>query len=309
MTEAQLKERLRHPLRGVDLEGLGSRQRGKVRDAYQVGEQRLLVTTDRISAFDTVLGTIPFRGQVLNQLSNWWFERTQDLIGNHLVRQLHPNVVLVKNAQPLPVEVVVRAYLTGSSKTALWTLYQQGQAGVYGLELPPGLKKNTPLERPVVTPTTKGEKDTPISSQEIVGRGLLPADLWQQVESVALELFRRGQEVARKAGLILVDTKYEFGLIEGQLTLIDEVHTPDSSRYWVAGTENDEFPQHQDKEVLRLWLVGTGFQGDGPAPELTQEKALEMARHYLKTYEMLTGEKLEPPTETIEQAVKGALVC
>lgn len=305
MTEAQLQQRLEHPFHSTELNGVGELYRGKVRDVYSLGARRLLVTSDRVSAFDSVLGTIPFKGQVLNQLTNWWFKRTEDLVANHLLSQPHPNAVVVKTARALPLEVVVRAYLTGSSKTALWTLYQEGRESVYGLNLPPGLAKNTPLPEPVVTPTTKDERDSPLSEADILNGQLLPPGLWEQVKSVALELFRRGQEVAQACGLILVDTKYEFGLVDGELTLIDEVHTPDSSRYWVAGTEKDEHPQHQDKEVLRLWLVEHGFRGQGAPPELPPELCLRLAHLYLKTFEMLTGVELQPPGQSVEQAVQG----
>jgi len=303
--EAALRERLKAPFTGIELPSLGPVNRGKVRDSYNLGERRLLVTTDRVSAFDRVLGTVPYKGQVLNTLTNWWFQRTGDIVSNHLLSALHPNVVLVKEAEPLPLEVVVRAFLTGSSKTALWTLYQKGEASVYGLNLPAGLKKNTPLPHPVVTPTTKDESDSPLSPDQVVEEGLLPAPLWEEVQEVALKLFARGQKVASEAGLILVDTKYEFGLVEGKLTLIDEVHTPDSSRYWVAGTEKEECPEHQDKELLRLWLVSQGFRGKGEPPSIPPDFALQLARHYLKTFSMLTGETLRPPSQTVQEALKG----
>jgi phosphoribosylaminoimidazole-succinocarboxamide synthase len=276
-----------------------------VRDSYLLGDRRLLITTDRVSAFDSVLGTIPFKGQVLNQLTNWWFQNSLDIVPNHLLSRPHPNAVIVKNAQPLPLEVVVRSYLTGSSKTALWTLYQEGRESIYGVKLPPNLQKNTPLPQPVITPTTKDESDTPLSHQNVVERGLLSQERWDEVVHTALKLFERGQELARRAGLILVDTKYEFGLVEGALTLIDEIHTPDSSRYWVAGTEHLGEPVHQDKEVLRLWLVSQGYKGHGAPPEIPRELGLDLARLYLKTYQMLTGETLEPPNQTVEEALEG----
>jgi phosphoribosylaminoimidazole-succinocarboxamide synthase len=234
---SEIEAAIPHALMRIDLPGLGPRQEGKVRDIYVVGDRRVLITTDRVSAFDRVLGAIPFKGQVLNQLSAWWFEQTRDIIANHVIAVPDPNVTIVREAQPLPVEVIVRGYITGVTSTSLWTLYHQGVPRPYGLDLPPGLRKNDPLPEPVITPTTKatgGAHDERLTSDEVVARGLVRADLWAEICAAAQALFRRGQEVARRAGLILVDTKYEFGLIAGRPALIDEVHTPDSSRFWVA---------------------------------------------------------------------------
>lgn len=305
MNQELLRARLASPLTGVEAPTLPEPYRGKVRDSYILGEKRIIVTTDRVSAFDTVLGVIPYKGQVLSQLANWWFSKTHDIVSNHLLSELHPNAVLVAEAQPIPIEVVVRAYLTGSSKTALWTLYEQGKEDVYGLKLPAGLSKNTKLEQPVVTPTTKDESDTPLNESQILERGLLSQEMWTKVKETALRLFERGQELAAQAGLVLVDTKYEFGLLDGELILIDEIHTPDSSRYWVAGSEHDALPLHQDKEVLRLWLVEQGFRGDGVAPEIPEELALKLAGHYVDTYERLTGHELRPPTEELTEVLCG----
>lgn len=305
MNQAQLQERLEHPFLSADISSLKLAHKGKVRDSYTDGERRLIVTTDRVSAFDRVLGTIPYKGQVLNQLTNWWFAHTADIVPNHLIEEIHPNAVWARQATPIKLEVVVRAYLTGSSKTSLWTLYEKGQEGLYGLQLPKGMKKNSPLPEPVVTPTTKDVNDSPLTAEDVVSKGLATADLWQQIQSTALKLFARGQELAKEAGLTLVDTKYEFGLCEGRLTLIDEVHTPDSSRYWLAGTEQQEAPLHQDKEVLRLWLREQGFQGDGEAPKLPDELALRLAGHYLDTFQKLTKKEAQPPLETVAQALNG----
>ena len=308
MNQQLLQQRLKDPFTGVEVDSLPEPYKGKVRDSFIVGEKRIIVTTDRVSAFDSVLGTIPYKGQVLSQLANWWFAKTQDIVGNHLLTELHPNAVLVSEAQPIPIEVVVRAYLTGSSKTALWTLYEKGEEGVYGLSLPPGLKKNTKLESPVVTPTTKDESDTPLSERQILEQGLLTEELWSQVKATALRLFQRGQELAAQAGLILVDTKYEFGLLQGELILIDEIHTPDSSRYWLAGSEKNALPLHQDKEVLRLWLVEQGFRGEGKAPAIPDDLALKLAGHYVDTFERLTGQTLEPPKEDLVNILRGVKI-
>lgn len=306
MTDQELKQRLKEPFLGAELPGLAEPYRGKVRDSYKVGERRLIVTTDRVSAFDCVLGTIPFKGQVLNQLTNWWFRQTEDIVANHLLEEVHPNAIWAREAKPILVEVVVRAYLTGSSKTALWTLYEKGEEWRYGVKLSPGLQKNTPLEQPVVTPTTKDESDSPLTREQVVELGLATQEVWDEVQSTALKLFKRGQELAAKAGLILVDTKYEFGLIDGKVALIDEVHTPDSSRYWVAGSEAQAAPLHQDKEVLRLWLREQGFQGDGEPPAIPEELALRLARHYIDTFERLTQTTATAPSEGVQEALNGA---
>ena len=201
--------------------------------------RRTLITSDRVSAFDMVLGLIPYKGQVLNQLSAWWFEQTADLANNHVISVPDPNVTIAHEAESLPVEVVVRGYITGVTKTSLWYLYEQGDRRPYGIELPDGMQKNDPLPQPIITPTTKalkGEHDEPITRELILEQGILDKALWAEIEETAVSLFKRGQEVAAKAGLILVDTKYEMGLVDGKLTLIDEIHTPDSSRYWIADT-------------------------------------------------------------------------
>lgn len=305
MNESVMKSRLTQPFLGVELPGLPEPHRGKVRDSYSVDGKRFIVTTDRVSAFDRVLGTIPFKGQVLNQLTNWWFHNTKDIVANHLIEEVHPNAIWAKEAEPIRVEVVVRAYLTGSSKTSLWTLYEKGQEDKYGVSLPPGLSKNSPLPEPLVTPTTKDESDRPLRNEDVTELGLATAEVWSAVQRSALALFRRGQELADRAGLVLVDTKYEFGLLNDEVILIDEVHTPDSSRYWVKGTEGQPAPLHQDKEVLRLWLRDQGFQGDGEAPTIPEELALRLARHYLDTYEKLTGERLQAPTAGVREALEG----
>ncbi len=223
------------PLRSVDLSGWGEKQSGKVRDIYRDGDQRILITTDRVSTFDRVVGAIPFKGQVLNQLSAWWFDQVRDVVASHLIDVPDPNVTVAREAETLPVEVIVRGYITGVTSTSLWTLYAAGDRQPYGIDLPDGLRKNDPLPAPIITPTTKatgGAHDQRLTRAQIIERGLVAEPLWAKVERAALTIFARGQQVARQAGLVLVDTKYEFGLVDGQLLLIDEVHTPDSSRYW-----------------------------------------------------------------------------
>ncbi|MCU0463579.1 MAG: phosphoribosylaminoimidazolesuccinocarboxamide synthase [Anaerolineae bacterium] len=297
LTYETLLNALPNALSGVDVPGWGARVRGKVRDGYHRGSLRALVTTDRVSAFDRVLGLIPYKGQVLNQLSLWWFEQTRDLVANHVVAAPDPNVTIGREAKPLPVEVVVRGYLTGVTSTSLWTMYANGERKPYGVALPDGLNKDDALPTPVITPTTKatdGGHDRPLTRDDIIN-GILPAPLWDTVEAVALALFARGQAVARKGGLILVDTKYEFGLIDGQLTLIDEVHTPDSSRYWVSETVGaGREPENLDKEYLRKWYVAQGYRGDGEPPAMPPEFAAQVAARYIDAYERLTKQTFTP---------------
>lgn len=298
LTHQQVLDAIPTTLREVNLVGFGEKTSGKVRDIYANGDERILITTDRVSAFDRVLGAIPFKGQVLNQLSSWWFEQTRDIVPNHLVALPDPNVTIGQEAQPLPVEVIVRGYITGVTSTSLWTLYQQGERQPYGLTLPDGLHKNDPLPRPVITPTTKatgGAHDERLTRDEIVGGGLVDEALWKQVEEAAIAVFQRGQAVAKRAGLVLVDTKYEFGLIDGQLALIDEIHTPDSSRYWIAnvyGTDGE--PESFDKEFLRRWFVQQGYKGEGTPPIMPPDFVAQVALRYITAYEKLTGATFEP---------------
>lgn len=280
-------------LHTVDLQGWGAKQAGKVRDIYQTDGQRVLITTDRVSAFDRVLGTIPYKGQVLNQLSTWWFEQTQDIVANHVAAVPDPNVTIGREAQPLPVEVIVRGFITGVTKTSLWTLYEAGDRQPYGISLPDGLRKNDALPQPIITPTTKAEAgahDEQLTRAQIIGRGLVSENLWQEVEAAALGVFKRGQEVAQKAGLILVDTKYEFGLIDGKLALIDEIHTPDSSRYWTQESyKPEQKPENFDKEYLREWYAARGYKGDGEPPIMPINEIARVAGRYIAAYERLTG--------------------
>jgi len=302
----------------IDLPGLPLIARGKVRDAFALpGGQRLLVTTDRVSAFDRVLGTIPYKGQVLNQLTAWWLEATRDIIDNHLIEVPDPNAMTVLEARPLPVEVIVRGYITGVTSTSLWTLYERGVERPYGLDLPAGLRKDDPLPSPVITPTTKagpGEHDERLTSDEVVSRGLVAPALWARVTAAATALFERGQALARERGLILVDTKYELGLVGERLVLIDEVHTPDSSRYWVAESyersrATGEPPEHFDKELLRQWLSERGYRGDGPFPGIPDEVKVRLAAHYIAVYERLTGEAFVPGAQPAAERVQAAIAA
>ena len=279
---------------------LPDRRAGKVRVSYEwSATERLFVTTDRLSAFDRIIATVPHKGQVLNQLSAWWFDRTRSIVANHLVSVPDPNVTIGRTAHPLSVEVVVRGYITGVTTTSLWKQYADGARMIYGYELPDGLVKNTALAAAIVTPTTKadaGAHDQPITCTEVVDRGLVAAPLWARVCDRALALFEVGQTVAESAGLILADTKYEFGLAadDGELLLIDEAHTPDSSRYWMADTyaeriDRGDEPESLDKEVVRLALIELGYDGAGPVPTLPPHVIAATTARYVAAYERITA--------------------
>jgi phosphoribosylaminoimidazole-succinocarboxamide synthase len=299
---------------GTDLPALGTRYSGKVRDFWQIDGRRVLVTTDRLSAFDRILTAVPYKGQVLNQLSAFWFEQTADIIGNHVIDVPDPNVTVANECEPFPVEVVVRGYISGVTTTALWYRYSLGERHIYGYDFPEGMTKNQPLPEPIITPTTKGregEHDERITCAEVVDRGLLDAETWDGVQAAALAVFKRGQEVARKGGLILVDTKYELGRTpDGQVVLIDEVHTPDSSRFWVADTYEarvsaGEEPENFDKEFLRLWYAARGYRGDGEPPQATDELITQVSQRYIACYEKLIGQTFSPAAYPVEERLKG----
>ncbi len=283
---------------------LPGRVSGKVRDGYDLPEgKRLFITTDRLSAFDRVLGRVPYKGQVLNQLSAWWFEQTSSVVANHLVSLPDPNAAVVVAAQPFPVEVIVRGYITGVTSTALWYRYSLGEREIYGYRFPEGLRKNEALPEPIITPTTKGvggAHDERLTCAEVVEKGYLDAATWDEVQAAALAIFKRGQEVARRAGLILVDTKYEFGRApDGRLLLIDEVHTPDSSRFWKAESYAARFaageePENFDKEFIRIAYAEQGYRGDGEPPVMPDALWAAVSQRYIAIYEMLTGQSFVP---------------
>lgn len=298
-----MRTSLFEPFMDVDLP-LPDRRDGKVRASWSAGDgRRLIVTTDRLSAFDRVLAGVPYKGQVLNQLSAWWFERTADIVPNHVISVPDPNALLAREARPLPVEVVVRGHITGVTDTSLWGMYESGARSMYGYDLPDGLVKNSPLPRHIVTPTTKAEQgrhDEPLSCAEVTERGLLEPELWERVMAAALDIFGRGVELGADAGMILADTKYEFGLTaDDDLILIDEVHTPDSSRWWVADSyeqrlaDGDE-PESLDKEVVRRAFADLGYKGDGPVPEVPGEVWSATTGRYIVAYERLTGTTFRP---------------
>lgn len=310
-------------LKTIDLQGFGEKQSGKVRDYYIIdgnpsshkasaGHRRIIITTDRISAFDQVLGCIPYKGQVLNQLAGFWFEKTDDIIENHVMEIPDPNVTIAKNAQTIPIEMVVRGYITGVTGTSIWGSYEKGERTIYGLQFPDGLKKNQKLPEPVITPTTKAEEghDERLTKADIITKNLVPQAIYEQMEEAALSLFARGTEICEKQGIILVDTKYEFGLINGKVILIDEIHTPDSSRFWIKETYEDRLtkgqePENFDKEFLRIWFKNQGYIGEGTPPQMPEDFIMEVSQRYLDIYEKITGHKLAiDTTENIEERIK-----
>ncbi len=290
----------------TDLRDLGAKIEGKVRDSYLPGDgRRILITTDRISAFDRVLGTLPFKGQVLNQLSAWWFRETADVAPNHLLEVPDPAVTIATECEPLPVEWVMRAYLTGVTSTSVWTHYERGERVFCGHALPDGLKKNEPLPAPILTPSTKAEKgghDESVSRSTLLERGVIDEDTFDRAAAIVSALFARGREVCAKRGLILVDTKYELGRAkDGSIVVIDEIHTPDSSRIWFAGSYEArlaarEEPESFDKEYVRRWLAAQGFKGDGPIPTIPDDVRVEAARRYIEACDTIRGEAFAPDT-------------
>lgn len=291
-----IRASLKHCITRTDF-SFGKKYQGKVRDTYDLGDKLLLVTTDRQSAFDRVLASIPFKGQVLNLTSVWWFEQTQSIIPNHFIAAPDPNVVIAKKCKVFPIEFVVRGYITGTTNTSLWTQYQKGVRQYCGLTFPDGLVKNQRLEKPVLTPTTKDEThDKPISPAEIVEQGWMSEADWKVTSEAALALFEYGSKVAAQHGLILVDTKYEFGRdADGNIVLIDEIHTPDSSRYWLAHGYEERFaqglePENIDKEFLRLWFVDhCDPYHDAVLPAAPEELIVTLSSRYIQLYEMITG--------------------
>lgn len=317
ISQAQIRSQLNNCLLEAKFDRWANHyQKGKVRDIYLLEDKRILITTDRQSAFDHVLGAIPLKGQVLNKTAKYWFDQTADIVPNQVLDVPDPNVTVARELDMLLVEIVVRRYLTGSTDTSVWTNYNNGVRKFCGVDLPDGMIKNQKFDEPIITPTTKAEDhDESISPEEIVERGLVDAERWAEVEKVALELFARGTELAAQRGLILVDTKYEMGLDpEGNLTVADEIHTPDSSRYWILDSYEDlhargEEPESLDKEFLRLWLVDKGISDDN-IPELDDEIRTQVSARYIDLFERVTGEQFEtevddtPILERIEKNIE-----
>ncbi len=289
---------------------IGKKYAGKVRDSYIIKDKRILIATDRISCFDSVVGTLPFKGQILNEIATMWFERTGRIVKNHLIESPDPNASVVLECKPLPVEVVVRGYIAGS----LWRDYEKGKRKMYGLEFSDGMKKDQHFRAPLLTPTTKAEKghDTAVTRDEIIGKGLVEEELWKKIEDVSINLFNFGTDFLKKHGLILVDTKYEFGLYNGELILMDEIHTPDSSRFWYRDEYEARFRTGQeqkmiDKEYVRQWLISRGWMGDGIQPKLTEEAIVEAVKRYLDAFEKITGHKFIPGATPILPRIENNL--
>ncbi|MFH1134020.1 MAG: phosphoribosylaminoimidazolesuccinocarboxamide synthase [Nanoarchaeota archaeon] len=305
-----IRSELNNTLERTDL-GIGERHEGKVRDSYVLAGKRILVTTDRLSCFDKIVGTVPFKGQVLNQMAAYWFAETEGVIRNHLLEVPDPNVMVVKECVPLPVEVIVRGYITGS----LWRDYASGKRNMYGLRFPEGLAKDEQLPEPIITPTTKalhGAHDIPISKDEILRRRICMPKSWERVEEAALGLYRKANEVLAERNLILVDTKYEFGTLGKSVVLMDEIHTPDSSRYWYRDSFFDLFREGKDqksmdKEFVRQWLLGQGFSGDGIPPKLPDEIKIEAARRYIEVFEQITGQEFKREKGAVLERIRKRL--
>ena len=294
-------------LEGTDFDFLGSKYTGKVRDVYEQPDRLILVSTDRHSSFDRIIAHIPHKGQVLNEISAFWFEQTKDIVPNHVLAVPDPNVTVGRKLKTVPVEAVVRGYITGVTDTSLWTHYAKGKRDYGNFSLPDGLRKNEKLPAPVFTPSTKEEAhDRPMSPQELVAEGIVSKETIGAVERTAIALYRRGAEIAESRGLILVDTKYEFGTdASGKLVLIDEIHTPDSSRYWQRETYDTRFgkgdePEYFDKEFLRLWFRDNcDPYKDKVLPPAPKELVEELSRRYIRMYEQITGNAFVPGEEPI----------
>jgi len=313
ISDDQIIAQIPNCLKGTNFTELGQRYEGKVRDNYSKDDRRIIVVTDRLSAFDRIITLIPFKGQVLNQMAKFWFEETKDIIGNHVIEFPDPNVVTAKNCKPLPVEMVVRGYITGVTTTSAWYNYEKGVRDFAGNKLPEGLKKNQKFDTPIITPSTKAEKgghDETVSPEYILEKGLLTENQWNQLADASMKLFLRGVEIAAKQGIILVDTKYEFGTDpEGNIVLIDEIHTPDSSRFWYQNEYEDRLASGEeqkkiDKEYLREWLAERGFIGEGDVPEIPDEVRAETAKRYIKAYELITGQEFKAEVGPVEERIK-----
>jgi phosphoribosylaminoimidazole-succinocarboxamide synthase len=306
-------------LRDATIPELPNHYRGKVRDNYDLPDgRRIIIATDRLSAFDRILTAVPLKGQVLTQLARFWFENTADIAANHVIEYPDPNVLVCRRVEILPVEVVVRDYLAGTTATSILTMYKAGRRAVYGHRLPDGLRDNQKLPQTIITPTTKGYEgahDTPLSEKEILEQGLLTRAQWEEVSQRALALFARGSAIARRAGLILADTKYEFGLDpEGRILLADEIHTPDSSRYWRLDSywrrfEAGERPESFDKDVVRNWVAERCDPYRGAIPEIPREVVLAAAEVYIEAYETITGAPFvaPPPDRPILDRIRSNL--
>ena len=307
ISEDVIRKNVNNTVKETDFPELGEKYTGKVRDNYtdDANSIRTIIATDRISAFDVVLGTLPFKGQVLNQLAADWFEKTKDVAKSHFIESPDPNVMVVQLCKPFLIEVIVRNYITGS----LWREYEKGEDN-YGLSLPAGMKKDQKFSKPIITPSTKAEEghDMPMKREDVLK--IIPEEKYKQMEETALKLFEAGTEISADRGLILVDTKYEFGENkDGEILLIDEIHTPDSSRYWMKGSyeelfEKGEPPRMLDKEYVRQWLIERGYMGDGEPPELSEEVIVTAAKKYVELYELITQKEFKVMEGDVKERIK-----
>jgi phosphoribosylaminoimidazole-succinocarboxamide synthase len=321
LTSEIIRAAIPHVLTEACFPELPNYYRGKVRENYDLANgSRILISTDRQSAFDQVLAAVPFKGQLLTQTARFWFEATDDICANHVLDYPDPNVVIGRRLTMLPVEMVVRDYLTGSTDTAVWPMYRDGRREVYGITLPDGLSKNDKLPDTILTPTTKalaGGHDAPITVAEILASGLLSQHQWDEIADLSLALFARGRKIADQRGLILVDTKFEFGLDEnGKITLADEILTPDSSRYWQTASYRDRLakgqePESLDKEFLRLWIAARCDPYTQPIPAIPDDTLVEFGKKYIDLFEAITGQSFSaPPTdEPIKQRIRRNLAA
>jgi phosphoribosylaminoimidazole-succinocarboxamide synthase len=310
----QLFEALKNPLSETNLSGLGPKYNGKVRDCYTGSNgQRVIVVTDRISAFDRSLGVLPLKGQILNKVAAFWFEKTRHLVPNHVISVPDPNVMIVEECTLLPVEMVLRAYLTGTTSTSIWVHYARGERSFCGHTLPDGLQKHEALPEVIVTPSTKaaqGDHDVSASRDEIIRLTGMPASDFDEAERLARILFAEGQKHCLERGLIFVDTKYEFGKTkDGRIIVIDEIHTPDSSRFWISDSYQERFvagldPESFDKEYLRRFLAAQGFQGEGEVPPIPAEVRVESSLRYVLAIEKIMGETFVPNLESPESRIR-----
>jgi phosphoribosylaminoimidazole-succinocarboxamide synthase len=307
MDLATLRAQAHRILPDATIPELPNHYSGKVRDNYDLPDgRRVIIATDRLSAFDRILCTIPFKGQVLTQTARFWFEATRDICPNHVLEYPDPNVVIGQRLEILPVEVVVRGYLAGTTGTSVLTLYKAGQREMYGIRLPDGMRDNQKLQQPILTPTSKafdGGHDEPLTPDDIISRKLLTQAQWQQLSDYALALFARGQQMAAGRGLILADTKYEFGLDpQGRIVLADEIHTPDSSRYWLAESYEARFtagdrPESFDKDFVRSWVAARCDPYHDPIPEIPEQLILDTAAVYIRAFEAITGQSFVLPAD------------
>lgn len=312
LSDETIRSQIKYNLDKTNL-GIGKKYEGKVRDNYLSGDKRIIITTDRISAFDRVLCTLPFKGQVLNQTSAFWFEKTKNIVKNHVIEVPDPNVTVGGECKLIPVEMVVRGYLTGVTTTSAWYNYERGIRNFCGNILPEGMVKNQKFGKPIITPSTKaehGQHDESISGEEVIKRNLVDKGIYIQMEKTAIALYTFGNKLVSKNNLILVDTKYEFGIDENnELTLIDEIHTPDSSRYWIKDTYDGLFskgeePQKLDKEYVRQFLANKGFIGEGKIPEIPDDVKVEAAKRYITAYEMITGNEFKAEVGDVKERIR-----